>query len=438
MRNFGGVFSILEFHTLSMTDFYGLYAKRIRMELEIPAKTVAQKLPLATSNLSRIENGQQECSEAMFLSIVQIFADFDSDYTFQAENGPERKAEALQILNGFLQELASGSYAESLQAIQQFVDTPGNLHSYAYFEVLVFNQIRSYVSGKEPTDLNDLYELARTRKSDFLPEEFLYVIYLLKGLQAVSERDFEAADPFFEKAANLGSSLKQAGLGAIATLGRIHVLQAQMKPVHALLLINDCQVALSQAGAFRWQIQLEILIGKSYLLLHKYDLAEKSFASAETRMKQISLPNGPRQIAENRAWMYLEMGNDQASLDMVQQARLHNSKDSRMAVAKAWSTWHMQEPKKAAAVIREELSRLSKTGKEGFIRFMLLLLRYYITDNERLLRSTYDKLMAQIPLYKDLDAELLIHSLMSDYYAKRQDFKQAIVYEKKKAALLKK
>lgn len=211
-----------------------------------------------------------------------------------------------------------------------------------------------------------------------------------------------------------------------------------MEHARALLLFDECQAGFAKMGAFRWGIQLDLLKGKTYTMLRRYDLAQELFSKVEKQMEQISLLSGKRQLAESKAWMYLKMGDYRECLNWVLEARSYSSTLPSLSIARVWSTWKLCNGKETADVIRQELSNLSKNGPEGFVRNVLLLLRYYLTDNERLLLLTYDKLMNQIKEYPDLDADLLVYDLMTDYFIKKEDYKEAIVYERQKIAYLKK
>lgn len=419
-----------------MNSFYGLYIKIIRSDLEISSKDLAKQLNYSAPNLSRIEKGQQECTHETFMAAVDAFSKVDPHYIFNSSK--QLKAEALQTLKSFLRNHMSGFQAEGLREIRSFITPADRLHSYAYFEVRLLNLIQDYFLEKDISEIQEIYEWIETYDCSFLPEEFVFIVYELSGLDAVKRRDFGAAERFFKKAQIIGGHFQHPGYRALAQLHTIEVFQSQMEHARALLLFDECQAGFAKMGAFRWGIQLDLLKGKTYVMLRRYDLAQELFSKAEKQMQQIPLPSGKRQLAQNRAWMDLKMGEYRECLNNVQEARSYSSTLSSLSIARVWSTWKLCNKKETADVIRQELGNLSKKGQEDFVRNVLLLLRYYLTDNERLLLLTYDKLMNQIKKYPDLDADLLVYDLMTDYYVKKEEYKEAIVYERKKIAYLKK
>ena len=168
---------------------YGLYIKIIRSDLGISSKDLAKQFNYSAPNLSRIEKGQQECTQETFMAAVDVFSKTDPHYIFNSSK--QLKVEALQTLKSFLRNYMSGFQAEGLREICSFITPAARLHSYAYFEVRLLNLIQDYFQEKDISAIHDIHGWIETYDCSFLPEEFVFIVYELSGLDAMNRRVLE-------------------------------------------------------------------------------------------------------------------------------------------------------------------------------------------------------------------------------------------------------
>lgn len=406
----------------------------MRKQIGLSSAELAHSIQISPTSLCRIENCQRPCNQSIFESALSIFSQYIPGFHFNFSE--EVKDLASQQLKIWLVKYLDYSFSEDLEELERFINNPEYRNSTAFFEVKLLECFLEFFKTNRQKGIllfqNDLPLL-----ESYLSNEFLFLAYDLMGTSHhFNLRESEEAIGYFRKAASFIQETNGSGFTALAQYHIIVSLLAEMDHISVLPLFDACIVSLQKVGAFRRMAFLETYRGICFQNLSLFFEAEEIFKNVETKIPQVNAPYLRQTVNENLMWLYLKQERYVESRKCIEQARIYHSTFPDLSLAAVWDSYNLDDSQKCLEVIAQELSLLQNTSRSNFVRSVLDLIALAVHGNEFALRKQFEKVKEALPQYKNVEADFIIYSVMSDYYYQRADYKTALSFEQMKTQFL--
>ena len=348
-----------------------------------------------------------------------FFEKIDEDFRFSFD--PDLVEEVESWIQRSVHSFVMVTYRSLAYEIKKMLNDSKYLHSFAYFHIQLLQALYDNF-----LDIDCMEQIKELIDSDYFQDHYhLAILYDLYGVSVYS------MDRKILKTQNaaLNTALKHCrALDRIDLYGLIlyHLILKQKNSslIDATQYFEECERSLQKAGAYRRLIYAKLNKGNIYTKLHHYPLAERIYQELELSQSQIDEKNIIPIVYESYSWCSLIQEKYEIALLQAKKAKKAGSKFPDIYITIVYANYKLGNLEEARQAILEFRALFSSSPRTDFIQQFFVLLEKRI-ENKPLPAPLIERLLNQLPDFRDVELEMILYPFLTAYYQSIEDYKNA-------------
>ncbi len=407
------------------TIFYRLYTQHLRKYYEISQQDLAKNLEINNSSLSKIEAGKQEMDEKTFRKGIKYFETIDSEFHFSFDLSLIEDADAFVFK--CLQALIFVTYESSMYKIKDFLNCSKYKDSFAFFHYLVVQNIYDSINGEDCIKSTQYL----IDSNFFVDPRYYALLYDLNGASVSPKNNqvFMRQIQSFQKALGFCHGANCDGLRGLI-LYHLILIYKQYKCLDAFQYLEECEHSLEKAGAYRRLLYAKLNKGNIYIKLGLYPLAQEIYRNLEHSQSQIDEKEIISRICASSSWCFLLQGKYEEAIEKARKAERLGSRFPDIYITFAYGYYKLGDLQSARQSITRFRNAFSSEPRVNFINSFFTILER-IMDDKNVPDYLIERLLKKLPDFRDVDLEMVLYPLLSDYYCSLGSFQEAYRIQKR-------
>lgn len=407
------------------TVFYQIYTQYLRKFYEISQQDLAKSLEISNSSLSKIEAGKQEMDEKTFKKVIEYFENLDPDFHFSFDMAYIAKAEA--FIRQYVQAFVMMTYKKNLFELETFLNEPALCHSFAFFyrELLeiLYDTFKEIDCKKRVQHLLDLQY--------FTDDYYLALLYDLLGISEITMNVevLKRQNKALKTALFYCRGIREDGLHGMILYHFILNLKKTNNP-EALEYFNECEHTLQKAGAYRRLTHSKLNKGNLFTSLRFYSLAQEAYADLELLLNHNDEDSLILRVYESSSWCALLQGKYEEAIEKARKAERLGSRFPDIYITFAYGYYKLGDIQSARQSITRFRHAFSSEPRVNFINSFFTILER-IMDDKNVPDYLIERLLKKLPDFRDVELEMVLYPLLSDYYCSLGSFQEAYRIQKR-------
>ncbi|MFA1015140.1 helix-turn-helix domain-containing protein [Dubosiella newyorkensis] len=400
--------------------FYRIYTQHLRKYYEVSQQNLAKAIQIPNSSLSKIEAGKQEIDEKTFKKVIDFFEKIDEDFRFSFD--PDLIEEVESWIRKSVHAFLMMTYESMAYEIKPILDNSKYLHSFAYFHIQLLQGLYDNF-----LDIDCMEQIKELIDSDYFQDHYhLAVLYDLYGVSIYSmdKKVLKTQIQALHTALSYCNSIDSQNLKGLILYHLILKQKIAGNFTASLEHSDECEHNLQKAGAYRRLIHAKLNKGNIYAELHLYTLAEKLYRELELSQSQIDEKNIRPRTYESYSWCSLIQENNEIALLQAKKAKKAGSKFTDIYITLAYANYKLGNLEEARQSILEFRALFSSSPRTDFIQQFFVLLEKRI-ENKLLPALLIERLLNQLPDFRDVELEMILYPFLTAYYRSIEDYKNA-------------
>ena len=407
------------------TAFYPLYTQYLRQYYEISQKDLAKNTGISNSSLSKIEAGKQEMDDATFKKAISFFENLDPDFHFSFDLSLVDHADAFVFK--CIQSLIFVTYPSSMYEIENFIDHSQYRDSFAFFHYLVVQNIYECIQEKDCMESTQYL----IDSNFFVDPRYYALLYDINGASGSLKNDqmFMRQIQSFQKALGFCHGANCDGLRGLI-LYHLILIYKQYKCLGAFQYLEECEHSLEKAGAYRRLLYAKLNKGNFYIKLGLYTLAQEIYRNLEHSQSQIDEKEIISRICASSSWCSLLQGKYEEAIEKARKAERLGSRFPDIYITFAYGYYKLGDIQSARQSITRFRHSFSSDPRVNFINSFFTILER-IMDDKNVPDYLIERLFKKLPDFRDVELEMVLYPLLSDYYCSLGSFQEAYRIQKR-------
>ncbi|WP_276931966.1 hypothetical protein [Dubosiella newyorkensis] len=194
--------------------------------------------------------------------------------------------------------------------------------------------------------------------------------------------------------------------------------------MNALQYFEECERSLEKTGAYRRLIHYKLNKANTYSTIGLYPLAENIYKNLENIQSQIEEKRIIIKLYECSSWCSLIQEKYEIALFQAKKAKKAGSKFPDIYITLAYANYKLGNLEEARQAILEFRALFSSSPRIDFIQQFFVLLEKRI-ENKLLPALLIERLLNQLPDFRDVELEMILYPFLTAYYQSIEDYKNA-------------
>ncbi len=400
--------------------FYRIYTQHLRKYYEVSQQNLAKAIQIPNSSLSKIEAGKQEIDEKTFKKVIDFFEKIDEDFRFSFD--PDLVEEVESWIRKSVHAFLMMTYESMAYEIKPILDNSKYLYSFAYFHIRLLQGLYDNF-----LDIDCMEQIKELIDSDYFQDHYhLAILYDLYGISVYSmnRKTLKIQNEALQTALGYCITMETEDLRGLVLYHIIMNKKIARDFGPSLGYFEECENYLQKAGAYRRLIYPKLNKGNIYAELHLYNVAEQIFKSLENSQSQIDERDIIPQISECLSWYSLVQGKYQIALSYAKKSRKLGSNFPDIYLTLAYANYNLEDFNASRQSIKQFRETFSHDMRVVFINQFLVLLEKRM-DQKPLPAPLIERLLNQLPDFRDVELEMILYPFLTAYYQSIEDYKNA-------------
>ena len=399
--------------------FYRIYTQHLRKYYEVSQQNLAKAIQIPNSSLSKIEAGKQEMDEKTFKKVIGFFEKIDEDFRFSFDPDLIEEVESWnrKSVHAFLMM----TYESMAYEIKPILDNSKYLHSFAYFHIRLLQGLYDNF-----LDIDCMEQLKELIDSDYFQDHYhLAVLYDLYGVSIYSmdKKVLKTQIQALHTALSYCNSINSQNLKGLI-LYHLILKQKTSSNMNALQYFEECERSLEKTGAYRRLIHYKLNKANIYSTIGLYPLAENIYKNLENIQYKKKKKRIIIKLYECSSWCSLIQEKYEIALFQAKKAKKAGSKFPDIYLTLAYANYKLGNLEEARQAILEFRALFSSSPRIDFIQQFFVLLEKRI-ENKLLPALLIERLLNQLPDFRDVELEMILYPFLTAYYQSIEDYKNA-------------
>lgn len=407
------------------TVFFKKYIQHLRKYYEIPQQDLAKMIGINNSSLSKIEAGKQEMDEKTFRNIIKYFEKLDPEFTFLFDISLVEETE--RLIKQYIQSFIMMTYRPKIYELEVFLNKKKYWNSFAFFHMELLQALHDNFKNIDCTEfVKSLIDI------HYFSDDFhLAVLYDLYAVSAYSmeKQILKQQIDALKKALGYCQSADAIGLKGLI-LYHLILKQKTSNDMLALQYFEECEYNLQKIGAYRRLLYSKLNKGNIYTTLGLYTLAEEIYKMLEKSQSQIDEKIIIPKIYECSSWCSLLQEKYEEAIEKARKAERLGSRFPDIYITFAYGYYKLGDIQSARQSITRFRNAFSSEPRVSFINSFFTILER-IMDDKNVPDYLIERLFKKLPDFRDVELEMVLYPLLSDYYCSLGSFQEAYRIQKR-------
>lgn len=313
------------------------------------------------------------------------------------------------------------TYESMAYEIKPILDNSKYLHSFAYFHIRLLQGLYDNF-----LDIDCMEQIKELIDSDYFQDHYhLAVLYDLYGVSIYSmdKKVLKTQIQALHTALSYCNSINSQNLKGLL-LYHLILKQKTSSNMNALQYFEECDRSLEKTGAYRRLIHYKLNKANIYSTIGLYPLAENIYKNLENIQSQIEEKRIIIKLYECSSWCSLIQEKYEIALFQAKKAKKAGSKFPDIYITLAYANYKLGNLEEARQAILEFRALFSSSPRIDFIQQFFVLLEKRI-ENKPLPAPLIERLLNQLPDFRDVELEMILYPFLTSYYQSIEDYKNA-------------